>query len=681
MFTGYLEWSGTELLNRQRTEAYVAHLAPQLLKPIGGAETLHIITGDESYRTPILDSAPWANRFDPATDQFFGLYPLDVQGIGDSTYSASSTESLEDGGTTQGGRSSTRDVKVSGLLVGSSELGAEAGLTWLRAALAASSCADQCGGYLRYFLAEPRVCEVAWGEEDGTNERAVFGAVSAGQRVVYRWTRIEVDPTMPARAIWSTSAIEGVQVEYGALDTAGQKLWSSVVTPLRVNYATNPTFRSSADGLTGAVTWVFSGGTDGGGYAQLGIDGVSSDSASTSWASPLGDVTTSFALRSDTGSLIAARLVNAATGTVVDSQEWVGTGDWQRVSLSGPTHGTILQFTSSGLFGLDDVLCEVGDTALPYFDGTQDDADHAASWQGAPDASPSTLSFTGRMELVGSDSDFRPYFATLSGTAQQVRLTWYYRTPIDVSTQLAPIDRSLHNVAVTQAPQIVQRIDGTETGNGYFIQVEFLFNAGNPFSYSPGVPVTTTPLFSAGYKDPTTPAELDDDWLFDPAALVPSAPPAAPDILADAIDASITSWQRYYISIPAEDVADWAASVPVLQINTHSAAVRQIRVRFHANPFAYNPQDVDPLTFCADFLISYLPATTTLLLNGITQTALASKAGVASVPADSILYGSTGGPMTWPHLSCGIGYVMTIDVPSSSDYDLFDVELQMLREE
>jgi hypothetical protein len=683
VFKGYLEWSGTELVNIERTEAYVRNLAPAVLNTVGGLGALHIVGGDREYRSPLLDSAPWVNPFDPATDQFYGAYPLDVIGIGDSTYSATTTESVGAGGTTQGGRHASRDVKVSALLVGATELGAEAGLTWLRSALQTADCSDKCGGSLRYFLAEPAVCEVAWGEETGQTARAQFGAVAAGERIRYRWTHDDVDPTMPSHATWSTNGAEGVRVQYGATATDGEELWSRVVEPYRVNYVPNPAFRTSTAGFTGdSVAWSFDGGVDDAASALIGIDSSPTSATSDLWPSPAGVTTVSWSSRSDSGALVTARLLDGVTGAILASTQYVAGDDQERQSLTGTSTGGVkLQFDTTDSFSLDQVLCEHSDVALPYFDGQSDLDGYLPAWVAAADASSSTLTLTDPMELVADDSDYRPYFEVIAGTAQGVRLTWTYRRAIDVLDQLLPIDRALHNVSVTQAPVIVQRVDATATGGGYFIQVEFLFNAGNPFSYSQPVEILTVPLVQAPYSDPPSSSLLDDDWLFDPSALVPSAPPAAPDIVADAVDPSITSWQRYYIDIPADKVADWASTVPIVQFNTHGAPVRQIRVRFHPNPFDYPAVSVDPVGFCADFLISYLPAGTSLLLNGITQTALASKAGVASVPADSILYGSDGGPMTWPHLSCGIAYVMTIDVPSSGDYDLFDIELQMLREE
>lgn len=725
MFKGYLEFSDTELANAERTEAYVANLAPWLpFTPAGTAKTLHIANNEPEYRSPVLDAAPWSNKLDPTTDAFYGLYPLDVVGIGDSTYSASTTESTNDGGTTQAGRSSTRDVKLSGLLVGATELATEAGLTWLRAALQQADCVDQCGGgYLRYFLAEPTVCEIAWGDEDGTSDSVSFGAATVGQTYDVRWTKIQVDPTMPSRTVWQGTTTEGTQVSFGALDRNGNVLAEETVFPLRRNYVTNPTFLSDFSGWSGSgAVWNFSGGTDGGGYVNVtsssapltnfgdGVFGAgpfgatfgstpsataygtkaygsgtygslgSAGFASNVWATPPGVVTVSMALRGGSGATIS--LIDGATGAVVGSTSVQPGTDWARYSVSGVTNTTQVRVQAVDAVDIDDVLAEATDLANDYFDGSDDTLDgYTTEWLGTPNASTSERRHDGSLTTIWDSSDYQPFFTLIDGQVNNLKLTWYFREALDVQTQLLPYERTLHNVAVTQGPQVIQRIDNTRTGGGYFIQVEVLFTAGNPYSYSPTQLIATDPLLSRTYNDPSSTGALSDDWLYDPGALVPSAPPAAPDIVADAIDSSITAWQRYYVPIPADTVADWASSVPIMQIDSLSTAIRQVRVRFHPNPFGYDADQVDPLSYCADFLISYLPARTSLLMNGMVQTASATKAGVSTVAADSILFGSDGGPMTWPHLSCGIPYVMTIDVPSPADYELFDLTLQLSREE
>jgi hypothetical protein len=72
---------------------------------------------------------------------------------------------------------------------------------------------------------------------------------------------------------------------------------------------------------------------------------------------------------------------------------------------------------------------------------------------------------------------------------------------------------------------------------------------------------------------------------------------------------------------------------------------------------------IDPCAYCSEFILSYLPPGAELTVDALTQTAFVSVAGGPPRPASHLLYGTGGTPITWPSLSCGISYVMTIDVP------------------
>lgn len=72
---------------------------------------------------------------------------------------------------------------------------------------------------------------------------------------------------------------------------------------------------------------------------------------------------------------------------------------------------------------------------------------------------------------------------------------------------------------------------------------------------------------------------------------------------------------------------------------------------------------VDPCSWCSEFILSYLPPNTDLSVDAIRERAYATVAGGPEQPADTLLYGSDGGPMSWSSLSCNIPYLFAIDVP------------------
>lgn len=145
-------------------------------------------------------------------------------------------------------------------------------------------------------------------------------------------------------------------------------------------------------------------------------------------------------------------------------------------------------------------------------------------------------------------------------------------------------------------------------------------------------------------------------------AVVPSAP-LPPQIENDCI-VTIGEWLRYSYSIPALEVSEWLAVVPTIELSTLGAAATQVRVRFYRNPTG------GPISSFTDWddweselYLSYMPPNAVVTLDGITQAATADVSGHTGVPMDHLMYGSDGGVVTWPLLTCGDAYIMTVDTP------------------
>lgn len=162
--------------------------------------------------------------------------------------------------------------------------------------------------------------------------------------------------------------------------------------------------------------------------------------------------------------------------------------------------------------------------------------------------------------------------------------------------------------------------------------------------------------------------------IVDPDLPILPRPPMAPAIPDLALEPQ-TDWTRYYIPIESYAVPLWATAIPTVTFKTKNQAIRQVRVRFHPNPFNYPINKIDPLGYCGEFLLSYLPRNSSLTVDGITQSAYASVAGGETVTANHLLYGTDGAPMDWPELSCGLQYVMTVDIPPGTDFDNLGFEV------
>lgn len=157
-------------------------------------------------------------------------------------------------------------------------------------------------------------------------------------------------------------------------------------------------------------------------------------------------------------------------------------------------------------------------------------------------------------------------------------------------------------------------------------------------------------------------APEDFDPLADPDCDPIPSPPSPPPIVDDCIEL-VGSWRRYWAIVPAEEVSQWLDLLPTLEITTGALAARQVRIRVYPNP-----DDLPPASFVADEwsaeqIVSYIPAQTVVTLDGVAQRAWAEVNGADPIAADRLLYGTGGGPASWPILSCGTGYLVSFDVP------------------
>lgn len=164
MYNGYLRFAGVELANAARTAAYAHNIAPGLgFTERWGSEGLAGVLGDGTYRTPILDPAPWFSEHRPASGKFLGFYPLSITGVEDSSREINVTELATDGAVFSLPRRASKEFRVTGLLLGEDQQGIDEGMRWLRGALEGSECTDgACTGdsfcYLAYL---PAYCNFA----------------------------------------------------------------------------------------------------------------------------------------------------------------------------------------------------------------------------------------------------------------------------------------------------------------------------------------------------------------------------------------------------------------------------------------------------------------------------------------------------------------------------------------
>lgn len=153
-----------------------------------------------------------------------------------------------------------------------------------------------------------------------------------------------------------------------------------------------------------------------------------------------------------------------------------------------------------------------------------------------------------------------------------------------------------------------------------------------------------------------------EDLLADPDCSAVPAPPMPPSIPSDCI-VDVGVWRRYLVQIPPTEVLRWATTLPTLILNTGSFAARQVRIRIFPNPDGVAPDQLDTEVWEGELILTYIPPNTQVTLDGVTQRVWAEVDGRDSIPANHLLYGTNGVPATWPELACGVGYLITLDVP------------------
>lgn len=244
---------------------------------------------------------------------------------------------------------------------------------------------------------------------------------------------------------------------------------------------------------------------------------------------------------------------------------------------------------------------------------------------------------------------------------------------------LQGIVRQVHSVTTTIGPRVTKRYPASAVT---LARVEFVMVAGDPFVWGLPAEVWQNPDEAIepeviGLDPESCAGDPAPAKILDPLCTYPPTPPRPPEVL-DACMSEAAAWMRRVVHIPDEMIPVWGDAVPVVTIvNTAETAARTIRVRFYPSPFGRGLSEVNPCEFCGEMLVSYLPAGATLVIDGQARDARAWRAGESEQNALHLLFGSSGRPLSWPLLSCGADYWLTVDVADAVTDDL-DISVQVV---
>jgi hypothetical protein len=257
--------------------------------------------------------------------------------------------------------------------------------------------------------------------------------------------------------------------------------------------------------------------------------------------------------------------------------------------------------------------------------------------------------------------------------------------------------RSLHKVAVINGPNITGKRIMVDGGCAWMVSMTMV--AGNPYEYSaenrlirgfmnpkvdnPYVEGVLTPTGDIPSFDDAGYVETDADCpvrafipLEDPLCPQTILPPAVPQ--ADSVQLSCfnfpVNYKRRTFSIPENFVPMWTDVVPVIEIHAKKE-VRTLRLRFYADVLGAGDPSADPCAFCGDIVFSYIPPGSTLVFDGTDEVVYLERGGGRRQRADTVVFGSDGGPFEWPQLTCGYSYIVALDMPQTQSPPTVDLSL------
>jgi hypothetical protein len=253
----------------------------------------------------------------------------------------------------------------------------------------------------------------------------------------------------------------------------------------------------------------------------------------------------------------------------------------------------------------------------------------------------------------------------------------YY--PIEhIEDCLTPYLRGLRRVVFNSGPTITAKRDMSDGGAVW--TATFTCVAGDPWVFGAEDPVlagmfeTADPWVGGAPEGAVlnTTGLLYNEVDCLPPTYQPVADPLCPAVILPPAPPSITlscatiprTWTRRLFTIPKERVPLWGEVSPTLTVRTPvDDDVRNLRVRFYVDQFGDGVLNDDPCGYCGDIVISYIPAASTLVLDASSEQVYVESGNGLRRRADSVVFATDGTPFEWPHLSCGIGYIVTLDLP------------------
>jgi hypothetical protein len=242
--------------------------------------------------------------------------------------------------------------------------------------------------------------------------------------------------------------------------------------------------------------------------------------------------------------------------------------------------------------------------------------------------------------------------------------------------------RQMFNVGLLamEQPSDLRRIPG-----GWVAQVQFTFACGDPFIYREPLLAATGPQpgqLLPNYTDPGVPPDCVEsiDCLRDstcPAPPAPLLPPLPTDVC---FPTGPFTASRFMFTLTPHRTPMWQEKVPLILVKAGSRTLRRLTLRWYGNATQRNcATSTEPCNACAEVTIPFIPAGSTLTVDGRAQDATVDcPGGPGLATARPTLYGRGGTPFVWPVFSCADSMCLEViaqadSIATDATIDVYDV--------
>ncbi|AFM10395.1 hypothetical protein PIS_006 [Saccharomonospora phage PIS 136] len=246
--------------------------------------------------------------------------------------------------------------------------------------------------------------------------------------------------------------------------------------------------------------------------------------------------------------------------------------------------------------------------------------------------------------------------------------------------------RTLKNAALISGPDVIQRASagrGCERGARPIYRVQFQIST-DPYLWRRPEPV----LLESSWPAPTGNEVCNITWNTDPLCdpdnpdCLPGAnapmpgcvadelcpppppPPRVPAATANCVCLPLTVVRQCF-DIPADMVPSWLDAALRIEVSSGNAPLRNLSIRVWENPLGRTPEELDDCATLGVYYVTYVPANSTLTIDGVTESSEMHCPGFARTDAATTVYGAGAGPLEHITLSCGVTHTICADVDTN----------------